>query len=274
MLACDYRKRNRHCPHKNSLPSILVLSPPPSPPSPSPRLPRPSPRAPRVPRGRAHRPCGLAVGRDVLIAPPRHRRGARLGIVRRCAVPWCGPVAVGRDAWPPGLPARAAAPHRPRWLTAAVRGLASRTIAAPPGSRRSTRGVRGAIPVDVRRSPSPPSPSRAAWHPAKFARALPTRITRAARWSAAEPPGSRRRTIGAVRGLGIVHTLRVLHAAALSAARCEAGPRTRRDVIIAPPLRTQYSHAWGARALPRRRDGRIRRHPYCRTESALTRKNL
>ena len=26
--------------------------------------------------------CGLAVGRDVPIAPPRHRRGARLGIGR------------------------------------------------------------------------------------------------------------------------------------------------------------------------------------------------
>ena len=29
---------------------------------------------------------------------------------RRCAVPWCGPVAVGRDGCPSGLPTRAAAP--------------------------------------------------------------------------------------------------------------------------------------------------------------------
>ncbi len=38
---------------------------------------------PSVPRGAvplsAHLSCGLAVGRDVPIAPPRHRRGARLG---------------------------------------------------------------------------------------------------------------------------------------------------------------------------------------------------
>ena len=34
--------------------------------------------------------CGLAVGRDVPIAPPRHRRGAWLGIPRpRCAYPSC-----------------------------------------------------------------------------------------------------------------------------------------------------------------------------------------
>ena len=34
--------------------------------------------APPVPRCRAHRPCPVAVGRDVPIAPPCHRRGARL----------------------------------------------------------------------------------------------------------------------------------------------------------------------------------------------------
>ena len=51
--------------------------------------------------------------------------------------------------------------------------------------------------------------------------------------------------------LGIVHTLRGLHAAALSAARCAAGPRTRRDVMIAPPFtHAQYSHAHYPRALP------------------------
>ena len=41
----------------------------------------------------------MAVGRDVPIAS-------------LFAFPWCGFVAVGRDAWPPGLPARAAAPRR------------------------------------------------------------------------------------------------------------------------------------------------------------------
>ena len=113
-----------------------------------------------VSRCRAHHSCGLAVGRDVPIAPPRHRRGARLGIPRprRAAwsrAPWCGmavrpvsgalgvtrrralrgyrgrtetppaklsacatchtpcpcPVAIERDARPPGLPTRAAAPR-------------------------------------------------------------------------------------------------------------------------------------------------------------------
>ena len=97
-------------------------------------------------------------------------------------------MAVGRDAWPPGLPARAAA----------------------------------LLPV------------------------------------AARHRGAR---------LGIPHTLRVLHAAALSAAWCAAGPRTRRDVMIAPPFTrahypggamgtsrpTSITHAWATRALPTRR---------------------
>ena len=74
--------------------------------------------------------------------------------------------------------------------------------------------------------------------------------------------------------LGIEHTLRVLHAAALSAARCAAGPRTRRDVIIAPPLRTQYSHAHypsgamvgrrASRLAPYRHYARDIRHHYTR----------
>ena len=57
--------------------------------------------------------------------------------------------------------------------------------------------------------------------------------------------------------LGIPRTLRVLHASALSAARCAAGPRTRRDVIIAPPFthahypwRITRAARWGHRALP------------------------
>ena len=138
-------------------------------------------------RAAAPRPCPVAVGREVPIAPPRHgavrrlasraprhaplatppsphsprrtsrharvplrtriTRAARRGhralpplhptIMRRYfaptsmhhaarpvvprAVAWSGPVAVGRDARPPGLPARAAAPH------GAVRRLASST---------------------------------------------------------------------------------------------------------------------------------------------------
>ena len=61
--------------------------------------------------------CGpVAVGRDVPIAPPR--LGAVRGLasrapspVPRCHAPFPCPVAVGRDDWPPGLPARAVNPR-------------------------------------------------------------------------------------------------------------------------------------------------------------------
>ena len=206
--------------------------------------------------------CGLAVGRDVPIAPPRLGavRGfaSRALVARTARTPWCGPVAVGRDAWPP-LPV--AARHRSTRLcivhtlrvlhaVACQRGLPARdtvrgrdaqparchnraaiTHGALPGrrdrdiapyrhytrnirtphshgrgvrlatlparalhARRGSRpravplgGVRGAIPVDVRRSPSPPSPSRAAWHPAKFARALPTTTGRCGAMGTSRP---------------------------------------------------------------------------------------
>ena len=77
--------------------------------------------------------------RDGDIAPYRHyTRMAVCAVVRapffpRCRAPRSCPVAVGRDAWPPGLPARAAAPsarcaalprapHRPWGLPTARRG--------------------------------------------------------------------------------------------------------------------------------------------------------
>ena len=55
--------------------------------------------------------------------------------------------------------------------------------------------------------------------------------------------------------LSIVHTLRVLHAAALSAARCAAGPRTRRDAWPPGlPARAAITHApRGTRIYPRPR---------------------
>ena len=55
------------------------------------------------------------------LAPYRHytrKIRTRITPVSRGRVPWCGPVAVGRDAWPPPpvgvptLPARAVAPRR------------------------------------------------------------------------------------------------------------------------------------------------------------------
>ena len=91
---------------------------------------------------RAHLACGLAVGRDVPIAPPCHRRGARLGIG-----------------------------HTLRVLHAAA--LSAARCAAGPHTRRDGR--------------PPGLPARAAIFP----RALPTRITRAARWSPVGAPHSR-----------------------------------------------------------------------------------
>ena len=64
---------------------------------------------------RAHYTRALPVRRDGDIAPYRHYARKICTpftppSVRTARAPWCGPVAVGRDAWPPGLPARSAAP--------------------------------------------------------------------------------------------------------------------------------------------------------------------
>ena len=84
----------------------------------------PLPCAPPVPRLRAHRPYPVAVGRDVPIAPPRHRRGARLCIPRATATP-----------------------HRPLSLA----------VSAPPSHPRITRaarwGHRALPPLHPRNSP-------------------------------------------------------------------------------------------------------------------------
>ncbi len=103
----------------------------------------------------------------------------------------------------------------------------------------STSNVKFPRPRPIRwsrsRTPFPPPAPSARFHP----RPCPIAVPRCGR---ARCP---HRAAAPWRGarLGIEHTLRVLHAAALSAARCAAGPLIRRDVIIAPPLRTQYSHA-------------------------------
>ena len=69
-------------------------------------------------RGLASRALALAAARlPAPRAPPSPRAPLAAPLVSR---------AVGRDAGPPGLPARAAAPHRPRWITAAVRGFVRR----------------------------------------------------------------------------------------------------------------------------------------------------
>ena len=179
--------------------------------------------------------CGMAVGRDVPIAPPRHRRGARLGIPHfshahysraLCtATGRCGAMGTSRPtaitpAWgAPPLPTRITPPVRPARTPWSCAVVRSRCGTA----RCLAANARGGFPT----------------LPARAAALLPV---------AARHRGAR---------LGIPHTLRVLHAAALSAARCAAGPRTRRDVMIAPPLHPRNSHDHGERALPGRRDGDI-----------------
>ena len=96
----------------------------------------------------AHYPCGaMGTSRPTAITPvqfaPHSTRprplAARSTLALRCALPWAGPVAVGRDvpiapprhmarcaAWHPAL--RLAPPRRCPWrLATAVRGLASST---------------------------------------------------------------------------------------------------------------------------------------------------
>ena len=79
----------------------------------------------------------------------------------RGAVSWCGPVAVGRDAWSPGLPARAAAPspvaarHRGAWLGTMRLGGAPRWGAGLTG-RRALRGP-GAPAGGRGRTETPPA---------------------------------------------------------------------------------------------------------------------
>ena len=83
-----------------------------------------------APHCRAHHPCGLAVGRDVPIAPPRHRRGAWLGFPRPSRRRYRAPLptqitraARCLAAGPPG----SRRSHRPWRLATAVRGMASST---------------------------------------------------------------------------------------------------------------------------------------------------
>ena len=115
-----------------------------------------------------------------------------------------------------------------------------------------------AYPVARSRSSAPPEAVRTALPccavPARYGAMLGRRASRLA------PPPVAARHRGA--WLGIVHTLRVLHAAALSAARCAAEPRTRRDVMIAPPFRPRITRAarWGHRALPPLHPRGVRRH--------------
>ena len=114
------------------------------------------PCAPPVPRRRAHHPCGMAVGRDVPIAPPRH-----------CL----------------------------RWLTAAVRGLAScAPLLCPPRlppwnggglprmgvtGRRALRGYRG-------RTETPPT-KLSACATCHYPRALPTTTGRCGAMGTSRP---------------------------------------------------------------------------------------
>ena len=137
--------------------------------SPSRRQPAP----PRTPHRCTHRPCGMAVGRDVPIAP--HRPVA----VRPTRIPLPCPVVRSRDhaqpiahytralpgrrdGRPPGLPARALPPLRPRNSHAIRRrtpwcgpvAVGRDVPIAPP---RHRRGARLGIPRH-RRVPLPCAP--------------------------------------------------------------------------------------------------------------------
>ena len=91
-----------------------------------------------------------AITHSKFARPYSHAWGARPRIIPAitppCALaraPWCGPVAVGRDAWPPGLPARAAAPSArcAAWHVAHAESFACR------GSVRGTVRGRAAHPA-------------------------------------------------------------------------------------------------------------------------------
>ena len=77
----------------------------------------------------------------------RHKTGLRAPScpvpARTARVPWCGPVAVGRDV--PIAPPR----HCPRWLTAAVRGLASRIFRTQNSRRHYPRALPGRRDRDI-----------------------------------------------------------------------------------------------------------------------------
>ena len=110
----------------------------------------------RTPRFRAHRPCGLAVGRDVPIAPPRHRRGARLGIPQN-----------SHDHGARALPGRRDEDIAPyRHYTREIRAAISARVGRTPlrdniRTQYSHANYPGALPCGamVARGGSPPRPT-------------------------------------------------------------------------------------------------------------------
>ena len=127
----------------------------------------------RRPRKHSQRVPHDHYARMVRTPPLRTRHGARdTGHVHytrhlRRRAPWCAPVARSRCVWA-RCPHRAAAPHRPRWLTAAVRGLAVCDIRHYARKIRTATG-RCALP---RRRDEDIAPYR------HYTRLGPTRITR------------------------------------------------------------------------------------------------
>ena len=130
--------------------------------------------APPVPRGAVSWSCGLAVGRDVPIAPPRRWRGARLGIVQNSHAHLCVRRATAvRTTLPMRIfhmritraarcPHRAAAPapvaarHSRRRAIGAVRGLASCEIRTQYSHAHYPRGAMGTSrPTAITHAPSP-----------------------------------------------------------------------------------------------------------------------
>ena len=170
-----------------------------------------------APRCRAHPSCGLAVpppscpvavGRDVPIAPPRHRRGARLGMPRPVAArPRSRPV-----VWCRGFAAEGVTGRR------ALRGYRGRTE-TPPAKLSACATCHyprhlshGALPTATGRCGAIGTSRPTAITHAKLARAVRTRIThdhgamRRDAWpqppvGAPHPPRLAPPHLGAVRGL-------------------------------------------------------------------------
>ncbi len=115
------RRALRSCPAPRPLATPRAAAP----------APRPMPRLTLVSRCRAPRSCPVAVGRDVPIAPPRHRRGAWLGIPRPSCAPSLHTRITQRIARAARWGHRALPPLHPR----ISRALPTRRAPSPPPRR-------------------------------------------------------------------------------------------------------------------------------------------